>query len=88
MITCVKFQISFFDLKVKKYIFLFNSNFSTGTMIDILTTRFHDAYSYLVTENGNLINDQPIKQRNDDYKQHKSVITTALKDDDQSIVIN
>lgn len=60
-------------------------------MIDILTTRFHDAYSYLVTENGNLIKDQhilPEKQRCDDYLQHKSVITTALKDDDESNVIN
>lgn len=66
--------------------------FSTGTMIDILTTRFNDAYSYLVTENGNLIKDQhiePTKQRNDDYIQHKSVKTTTLKDDDdQNIVIN
>lgn len=59
-------------------------------MIDILTTRFHDAYSYLVTENGNLIKDhlEPSKQRSEDYLQHKSVVTTALKDDDQSSVIN
>lgn len=54
-------------------------------MVDILTTRFHDAYSYLMTENSNLIKDQ-----RDNYKEHKSVIKTALKDedDDQSTVIN
>lgn len=73
--------------------------FSTGTMIDILTTRFHDAYSYLVTENGNLIKDKhtittPIKHRHEDFfaKQRQNsvntVTTTPLKDEDQSNVIN
>lgn len=60
-------------------------------MIDILTTRFHDAYSYLVTENSNLIKDQHIaqtKHRNDDYKQQKSIVTTTLKDDDDQSIVN
>lgn len=67
--------------------------FSTGTMIDILTTRFHDAYSYLVTENGNLMKDTtPIKRRHEEYfskqQRQNTVITTPLKDEDQSNVIN
>ena len=68
--------------------------FSTGTMIDILTTRFHDAYSYLVTENGNLMKYTTPKKRQEYFSKQQrqnsvnTVITTPLKDGDQSNVIN
>ena len=72
------------------YFHIFTIN-STSTMIDILTTRFHDAYSYLVSEDvsrHNNNNNDIMKEKtsinrfnSEHIKYNKS--ETTLKDSDE-----
>lgn len=77
------------------FIYIYTIN-STSTMIDILTTRFHDAYSYLVSEDVSRQNDN-----NNDIMKEKTSINrfnnehikytkseTTLKDAEQVSSVN